>query len=54
MMTKPRMWPNTWVAGWSGERDNVFMEEIKELSTQGIGWDIHVETEVTRVRSEWR
>ena len=54
MMTKPRAWPNPWVTGWSGERENVFMQEIKELSTPGIGWGIHVETEVTRERSEWR
>ena len=53
-MTKPRVWQNAWVTGWSGEREKVFMEEVKGLSTQGIGWGIHVETEVTRVRSEWR
>ena len=42
------------VAGWSGEREKVIMDEIKELSIRGIGWDIHVGTEVTRVRSGWR
>ena len=42
------------MTGWSGEREKVFIEEVKGLSTQGTGWGIHVETEVTRVRSEWR
>lgn len=29
------------------------MDEVKELSFQGVGWDVHVETEVIRVGSRW-
>lgn len=42
------------VGGWSGEKEKVIIDEVKGLSIRGVGWDIHVETEVTRVRSGWR
>lgn len=42
------------VGGWSGEKEKVIIDGAKELSLRGVGWDIRVETEVTRLRSGWR
>lgn len=42
------------VGGWSGEEEEkVAVQEFRELSIPGVGWDIHVETKVPRARSVW-
>ena len=42
------------VGSWSGEKEKVIMDKVKELSIEGVGWAIDVESEITRVRSGWR
>lgn len=42
------------VGGCSGEKEKVIQDKVEELSIEGVGWDIHVETEVSRVRPRRR
>ena len=42
------------VGSWSGEKEKGIMDKVKELSIEGVGWAIYVESEITRVRSGWR